>query len=695
MERRMMGNYHVRCEAGENPAITSKGYLSLFPAIQSAEMMFSASRSRRISIVAIIQSYQQLEKHYGKERAAIIADNTQLTETTATAPPEETTFRVPVERREDTALILSAVKAEADNDLSAKSQTPDDTSNQTRAEKIREDNAAKMELGNLSSAVIYRNIFPSADLEYIVSPGKIKENIIVKEAQREYVYQFDLSLDGLIPVPQEDGSIYLLKSAEDTIPLFIIEAPYMYDAAGAYSTALMMELATDGRLTLVADAAWVNAEGREFPVVIDPTLVASTYSGIHDTYVKSSDPNGKHNNAQELVMGYYSLLTSYTARAYIKFDLPDLPDGSIVYSAILLLQQNAALGINPNQLVAYDCKNKAWDVNNLTWNNQPFSTAINGNTNETALDYFNTINSPVGSFLYHWDITKAAKYWYENNGTNNGIMLANRNESAGPSINCASANNSTTASRPAVLISYTNNTGLESYWDYEVIDHGRFGTAYVNDYNGEFTYVLNAIALSGERNPLNISHVYNSSRENRQHLPPNMKLGTGFRLNLSEQIVPVPAGALHNLGYHYKLIDADGTVHYFTNSGVSWSGLYYLENDQDWWLELHDINSLYPFQLVSLNSDAKKLFNANGYLAEICDSRNNWQTITWNNGKIIQVKDGAGRVATLGYDSNNFLTSITDPAGRVTSIFYYPDGTLWGIWYPDIKNANHHFKKPC
>lgn len=49
------------------------------PTIQSAEMMYSASRSRRLSIVSIIQSYQQLEKNYGKEGAAIIQDNCQLT----------------------------------------------------------------------------------------------------------------------------------------------------------------------------------------------------------------------------------------------------------------------------------------------------------------------------------------------------------------------------------------------------------------------------------------------------------------------------------------------------------------------------------------------------------------------------------------------------------------------------------------
>ena len=49
------------------------------PKIESAEMMFSASRSRRLQIVPIIQSFAQLEKNYGKEGAEIIIDNTQLT----------------------------------------------------------------------------------------------------------------------------------------------------------------------------------------------------------------------------------------------------------------------------------------------------------------------------------------------------------------------------------------------------------------------------------------------------------------------------------------------------------------------------------------------------------------------------------------------------------------------------------------
>ena len=59
------------------------------PKIESAEMMFSASRSRRVSIVPIIQSFAQLKKNYGDEGAEIIIDNTQLTVFGGFAPNSE------------------------------------------------------------------------------------------------------------------------------------------------------------------------------------------------------------------------------------------------------------------------------------------------------------------------------------------------------------------------------------------------------------------------------------------------------------------------------------------------------------------------------------------------------------------------------------------------------------------------------
>lgn len=51
--------------------------IGTIPKIESLEMLFSAGRSRRISMVPIIQSFAQLQKNYGKEGSEIIIDNCQ------------------------------------------------------------------------------------------------------------------------------------------------------------------------------------------------------------------------------------------------------------------------------------------------------------------------------------------------------------------------------------------------------------------------------------------------------------------------------------------------------------------------------------------------------------------------------------------------------------------------------------------
>lgn len=155
----MRGNSHVRCEVGENLEIMSKSYLSLskyflislivqqlyremlaiadetdgklknrvmfyldeigtIPKIDSAEMMFSAGRSRRISIVAIIQSKAQLEKNYGKEGAEIIWDNCQLTVFGGFAPNSETAEVMSKNLGEQTIMSGSITQSKGDGSRS-------------------------------------------------------------------------------------------------------------------------------------------------------------------------------------------------------------------------------------------------------------------------------------------------------------------------------------------------------------------------------------------------------------------------------------------------------------------------------------------------------------------------------------------------------------------------------------------------
>lgn len=92
--------------------------IGTIPKIDSAEMMFSAGRSRRISIIAIIQSKAQLEKNYGKEGAEIIIDNCQLTVFGGFAPNSETAEMMSKNLGEQTIMSGSITQSKGDGSRS-------------------------------------------------------------------------------------------------------------------------------------------------------------------------------------------------------------------------------------------------------------------------------------------------------------------------------------------------------------------------------------------------------------------------------------------------------------------------------------------------------------------------------------------------------------------------------------------------
>ena len=92
--------------------------IGTIPKIDSAEMMFSAGRSRKISIIAIIQSLAQLEKNYGKEGASIIIDNCQDTVFGGFAPNSETAEVMSKNLGEQTILSGSITQSKNDGSKS-------------------------------------------------------------------------------------------------------------------------------------------------------------------------------------------------------------------------------------------------------------------------------------------------------------------------------------------------------------------------------------------------------------------------------------------------------------------------------------------------------------------------------------------------------------------------------------------------
>ena len=75
MERRVTGNCHARCGAGEKPeADTPEAYLSLFGQIPNLEKLIATIRSREISACLVLQTRSQLKAIYKDNTDTIIGN---------------------------------------------------------------------------------------------------------------------------------------------------------------------------------------------------------------------------------------------------------------------------------------------------------------------------------------------------------------------------------------------------------------------------------------------------------------------------------------------------------------------------------------------------------------------------------------------------------------------------------------------
>lgn len=325
-----------------------------------------------------------------------------------------------------------------------------------------------MTVDNQSSAVTYKEIMPDTDFEYIVTSNSIKENIVVYEPQSEYIYSFDMDFDGLTPVINPDNSISLIEPNNPDETIFFIEAPYMYDSNNAESIDIEMSLVSNSDeyvMTLIASAEWINSSERVFPIVIDPTIQLLN-SSISDVFVIDGLYADSPRIKNELRVGRN--LANVT-RTYIKMTLPEnVPEGSIVNSASLTLKKDdyfQALLADDVSVQVYDCCNVgSWNIDTISWNNQPFNNSDNGYKSTSGAIWLSSISANSDRSSYSFNITAAVQRWI-NKGTNNGLMLASSNESSKTQVDFYSSRVSNESNRPTMSFSYVPSGIDKTSWN--------------------------------------------------------------------------------------------------------------------------------------------------------------------------------------------------------------------------------------
>ena len=536
------------------------------------------------------------------------------------------------------------------------------------------------------------------NFDYVLIGNHVNEYIVIKEKLENYKFTYRINVEGLTASKDEDGGI--LFTDEDDEIIYSIPAPFMYDNDGVYSDAVYYDLAeADGAyiLTVQADENWFKEDGRAFPVTIDPDLYVGEYreGEVYDTHYRSYTPNQSRAEEQTMYCGFSHYIKEGIMKMAIRLkNLPHVPNSAIIIDARLNLLQlssnngsyfagNTPIDLGAKMITGYGINgnNETTQWTDLVWNS-------NVMTEDAFLDY-RTASLDTCATILSWNITEAAVKWYS--GTiNQGIEISTiENYSNTHYVKFYSSENPNTgyytATMPMFKISYRDNKGLESYWTFHSASADDAGTVYVNDFSGNPVVTTGLFTTAGNILPISVGLVYNGylsgyyfssdsvDSDNRQVALTadfsNMRLGTGFKLNVQETIIETTVG---NRTY-YVHSDSDGTEHYYLN--FYGDSIYYSEDGLGW-----NITKSSGNYILADETGNKKTFNSSGYLTKVEDAVGNTQTYTYASGytgrlaSITSKPSGSNSCQTVTFSyTNGFLDHINN--GSDSYIISYSNTT--------------------
>ena len=400
-----------------------------------------------------------------------------------------------------------------------------DANKSTAKIKENETDNDPMTLENLSSTVIYEEVYKDTDFEYIVGSDGLKENIILngKKSLSEFVSVY--KANGLTPVQTDDKTIEL--RSDDGSVIYVITAPYMEDADGAANGNITLTLSDRKNNTFTVkttlDKEWLASEDRAFPVIVDPMLKTNqTPSGVQSAFVSSKYPDKcfKASSTDDMGSLYVGNIYEFgRTESYIKFTaLPKLGIADKVIDARLFIglrQCQVGLPVNIKRLV------DDWNEKTVTWNNGPYGDSF-------ISDYMMLTEDTDTTKFREVEITDMVRGWYSGDYQNYGLSLTTTKTASAKAWFYSINYTTYPQNRPILTVSYRNMAGYEDYWSYTEMSAGRGGAASVNNFNGNFVYSQPVTQdAGGSLMPVNLSLVYNANKDNMNY----SKCGNQFQTN--------------------------------------------------------------------------------------------------------------------------------------------------------------------
>lgn len=519
------------------------------------------------------------------------------------------------------------------------------------------------------SEAIYKNAFPNIDIQYFLSSNGIKENIILNNSDTQNEFEIQYKAMELTPILIDDNTLDLKNDAGDVV--YSVVAPYMTDQSGEISTQLKFTLNKVKKnkfsLILTADEDWIKDSNRQFPVIIDPSLIVDPYyTNLQAGYISQETPDTVAANVSSLHIDKDTI-------SIVKANsLPTLPSGgTIVKMQYHMKKQNGAGGL----VAVREYTDKTINFATTTWNNRPTGTII---------DYEKVQDNGIYT---SFDITKLAYQWFYEN-KNYGFALERVGSETGRD-SFYYYNFFPSSNNPYISIEFKKETGVPSNSDI-VQNAGRAGEASISGYTGKVNINAEDIGIDGQVMPVNIKRIFDTS------FTSNLGFYKGWRTNYHQQIYFEQYGAAR----YYYFIDENGVSHAFRDNNFDEDVIY----DEDGIYEL-TMNSNRTLENFTIKEDHLiRTFNSDGFLTSITDTSQPAQSmvqltyISSSNALISTITDGAGRKYKFiyGYNGTAFYVTEIQYLGTGTSIlktinYNYNYSRLVSVTYPDNEKVQYAY----
>lgn len=272
------------------------------------------------------------------------------------------------------------------------------------------------------NAVRYNNVFDGVDVQYTVEETGVREYIILNHAVEKNVFSYKLDTNGNT-VKLVDNVIHVYDGKNTDECLFTVAAPIMKDAAGAESTNVELSLKKDV-VTITADAEWLSAKDRAYPVIIDPDItinsaisIRSVVSSGDRVYAAENYARGYAGYIEGQYFGFSGVLGHSKILVHIADDqFYNLPEGAGIISASLNIYQY----VSPSSSTNFWCS-----MIKDSWNLGDYSSGASKaytKASQLNLEFLSSSQSHKG--WHSFDIRTAVNSWVNGLAPQYGLMIA-------------------------------------------------------------------------------------------------------------------------------------------------------------------------------------------------------------------------------------------------------------------------------